>query len=284
MSVDREQFKDIIEYYDHTRFDYRVAWDNSETPAVHFGFYDENVSKHSDALMNTNRVLANMVDIQAGEKILDAGCGRGGSCFWLARNKQAKVTGITPVQTQIDECLERAKELDLEKETDFVLADYCNTPFEDNSFDVVWACESLCHADQKVDFYKEAFRVLKKGGRLIIAEYLRSQRPAKPEEEKLLAAWLNRWAIKDIDTKAEHQSHAEVAGFKNIVIKDVTKNTQVSLRNLHNNSKNWLWFSKFLQIIRVRSSVQHDNQYASIKQYEALQKGIWFYSIITAVK
>jgi len=284
MAVDQEKFKDIIKYYDDTRFDYRVAWDNSATPAVHFGFYDENASNHTDALMNTNRVLAEIANVKEGEQVLDAGCGRGGSSFWLAQHKKASVTGITPVQTQIDECLERAKELNLEKQTDFILADYCNTSFEDNSFDVVWACESLCHAGQKVDFYKEAFRVLKKGGRLIIAEYLRSERPAKPNEEKLLAAWLNRWAIKDIDTKAEHLNHAKTAGFKNIEIKDVTENTQVSLRNLYNNSRKWLWFSKLLQVIRVRTSVQHDNQYASIKQYEALQKGIWFYSFIAAKK
>ena len=81
-----DHLKDVIEYYDRTRFDYRVAWDDSDHPAVHFGFYDEAASNHKDALMNTNRVLADRVGVQAGERLLDAGCGRGGSCFWLAEN------------------------------------------------------------------------------------------------------------------------------------------------------------------------------------------------------
>lgn len=284
MAIEKEKFQDIIDYYDHTRFDYRVAWDNSPTPAVHFGFYDDTVSKHTDALMNTNKVLADWAKIKAGDKVLDAGCGKGGSSFWLALNRKAEAVGITPVQSQIDDCNLQRKELELEDQTSFVLADYCNTPFADESFDVVWALESLCHAKDKSLFYKEAYRVLKPGGRLIIAEYYRTKRPHNYEEEKLLASWLNRWAIEDIDTEGEHLQHATKAGFQNIQITDVTKNTQVSLRNLHNNSKNWLWFSKLLQLVRVRSRIQHDNQYASIQQYKALQQKLWFYAFLFAEK
>ncbi len=284
MSINKTEFKDIIKYYDDTRFDYKVAWDNSPTPAVHFGFYDENSSNHKDALMNTNRVLAERINIQAGEKVLDAGCGKGGSSFWLAINKQAEAVGITPVQSQIDDCKAQAKVLDLEKQTSFVLADYCNTPFEDESFDVVWACESLCHAKDKSMFYKEAHRVLKPGGRLIIAEYLRSNRPLNPKGEKLIMSWLNRWAIDDIDTETEHLNHGKSAGFQRVEIQDVTKNMKVSLRNLYNNSRKWLWFSKLLQYTWIRSKVQHANMYASIKQYEALEDKLWYYAFISARK
>ncbi len=284
MAIREEEFQDIIEYYDHTRFDYRVAWDNSPTPAVHFGFYDEEGLKHTDALMNTNRVLADWVNIGEGDKVLDAGCGKGGSSFWLALNRGVEATGITPVQSQIEDCRSQAAVLGLEDRTYFLQADYCNTPFPDASFDVVWACESLCHARDKSLFYQEAFRLLKPGGRLVIAEYLRSQRPLNAKGEEQLHAWLSRWAISDIDTEAEHQSHATQAGFEDVAIKDVTKYTQVSLRNLHRNSSKWLWFSKILQFLRIRSKVQHGNMYASIVQYEALQAGHWFYSVISARK
>jgi len=284
MSIKESEFKDIIKYYDDTRFDYRVAWDNSPTPAVHFGFYDDSSQSHTSALMNTNKVLAEWVNIQAGEKVLDAGCGKGGSSFWLALHKQVEAVGITPVQSQIDDCIAQAKHLNLTKQTSFYLADYCNTSFADESFDVVWACESLCHAKDKSLFYKEAYRLLKPGGRLIIAEYLRAERPLKSKDDQLLKSWLNRWAIDDIDTEPEHFSFAEAAGFSDIKIEDVTKNMRVSLRNLYNNSRNWLWFSKLLQFVRIRSKVQHANMYASIIQFEALEKELWFYAFISAVK
>lgn len=284
MAIDKTNFKDIIDYYDHTRYDYRVAWDNSPTPAVHFGFYEGNGEKHTDALMNTNRVLADWINIKAGEKILDAGCGKGGSSFWLTLNRKVETVGITPVQSQIDDCHAQADKLKLKEQTSFVLADYCDTPFKDQSFDVVWACESLCHAKDKSAFYKEAYRLLKPGGRIVIAEYLRAHRNLEKSNEALLKSWLNRWAIEDIDTEEEHAQHAGTAGFANVRIEDVTKNMKTSLRNLHRNSSNWLWFSKALQIIGLRSKIQHGNMYASIKQFEALENKSWFYSIISAVK
>lgn len=277
-------FKDIIEYYDKTRFDYRVAWDNSATPAVHFGFYRTNTESHTNALMNTNEVLAEIAQIKAGEKVLDAGCGKGGSCFWLVQNKQVEATGITPVQTQIDDCIKQAKTLALEKETSFVLADYCNTPFPDASFDVIWACESLCHAKDKSVFYKEAYRLLKPGGRIIIAEYLRSERPLNAKGEEMLMSWLNRWAIEDIDTQQEHLQHANEAGFQNIKIDDVTPNMEKSLRKLYENSKKWTWLSILMKFFKIRTQVQHDNLDASIVQYEALKSNCWFYAFISAQK
>jgi len=284
MSINTEPFKDIIDYYDKTRLDYHYSWDNSDHPAVHFGFYDEQATNHKKALSNTNRILATLSNVQAGDQVLDAGCGRGGSSFWLAVNRKAKTIGITPVQSQITECQQRAKKLQLDQQCQFVLADYCNTPFEDQQFDVVWACESLCHAPQKQDFYQEAYRLLRPGGRLVIAEYLRSRRPLEKQEEQLLGEWLHNWAIPDIDTKAEHQQHAERAGFKNIRIEDANHYAKISLRNLHRNSSKWLWVSSLLRFLRLRTATQHHNQIASIRQYEALQKELWFYSLIIAEK
>ncbi|MEM9916631.1 MAG: methyltransferase domain-containing protein [Bacteroidota bacterium] len=284
MAEKNNSLKDVIDYYDHTRFDYRVAWDNSEHPAVHFGFYDEQADNHKDALMNTNRVLAERAGIRAGEQVLDAGCGKGGSCFWLAKHRAVRATGITPVASQINDCREQLAKLELEGQVDFVQADYRRTPFQDGQFDVVWACESLCHAQEKKEFYQEAFRVLKPGGRLIIAEYIRQKRPLEAAGERLLANWLNRWAIEDIDTEAEHRRKAGEAGFENFHCDNVTLHTRTSLRNLHRNASNWLWFSKILRFLQLRSRIQHANMVGSIHQFEALEQGLWHYGILTASK
>jgi len=281
---DAAAFKDIIRYYDQTRFDYNVAWLNRDNLAVHFGFYDRQHTRHDTALANTNRVLANIAGIKEGEQVLDAGCGRGGSALWLASHRKANTTGISPVESQIVEARQHAKEWKMEQRAQFVVGDYCQTPFPNQSFDVVWGCESVCHANDKSCFYQEAHRLLKPGGRLILAEYVREKRPFSKKGEQQLMRWLNRWAIPDIDTTAEHEQHALQAGFESFRAEDYTRYTWISLKNLYKIAKRWLWADYILYGLGIRRRSQHHNILGSIAQYRALRNGLWYYAVIVATK
>ena len=283
-SIDSQAFQDIIRYYDETRFDYKVAWLNPDNQAVHFGFYDKNHRTHAEALVNTNKIMADYARIKAGQHILDAGCGNGGSSMWLAAEKGTKTTGITPVGTQVSTAKSVAKERQLNEICTFIEGDYCSTPLENESVEVVWACESLCHAKEKVAFYQEAFRVLNPGGRLVIAEYIRYDRQAAQKDNQLLLDWVNRWAIPDLDTKEEHHQHMLASGFSDIKIRDFTRYAFISLKNLYQISRRWLWANYLLYPIGVRTKAQHNNIVGSIRQFQALKKDLWFYGLITAEK
>ncbi|MEP7189784.1 MAG: methyltransferase domain-containing protein, partial [Roseiflexaceae bacterium] len=161
----------VIAYYDQTWLDYRLFWLNRRTLSVHFGYTDPTTRGHTDALLNMNRVLADRAAIQPGTRVLDAGCGVGGSSLWLAQARDAIVVGITPVASQVARARRFAAMRKLGDQITFEQADYTNTPFPDASFDVVWALESLCHAPAKAAFYREVARLLRPGGRLVLAEY-----------------------------------------------------------------------------------------------------------------
>ncbi|MGH3857468.1 MAG: SAM-dependent methyltransferase, partial [Pseudonocardiaceae bacterium] len=220
--------------------------------------------------------------IQAGERVLDAGCGVGGSSLWLATERGARVVGITPVASQVALARGYAADRGLSDRVHFEQADYVATPFLAASFDIVWACESLCHALSKAAFYREAARVLRPGGRMIVAEYVRAARPVDPTGERLLHEWLDGWAIPDIDTPGEHLGHLAAAGFTDARLDDVTAHTRPSLRRLYRMA---YWTYPLAVLGRgtgVRSSVQHANVIASIRQYQALRHNAWFYSILSA--
>lgn len=278
--------QEIVKYYDQTEYDYRIAWYKEDNPALHFGFYDkEEADSHYEALNHTNKVLANKIGVQDGDKILDAGCGLGGSTFWLAKNYKVDVVGITLPASQVKTCEERAASLKFKGTTKFKQADYTKTPFKNESFDVVWACESVCHASQKNDFYKEAFRILKPGGRIVLAEYIRRERPLSQANEKILRhKWLYNWAIDDIDTENEHYKNLENVGFENAEIENVNSKVAVSLRNLHEKCTRSYPIEWMLRQLRIRSKVQHGNLVGSIHQYKAFKKDLWWYGIITAKK
>jgi cyclopropane fatty-acyl-phospholipid synthase-like methyltransferase len=274
----------IVAYYDETWLDYRLLWLNRDNLSVHFGYADATTRGHADALLNMNRVLADRVGIRPGEHVLDAGCGVGGSSIWLAQERGAEVVGITPVFSQVARARRFAARRGLAGRARFEQADYARTGFPDASFDVVWSLESLCHAPEKAAFYREAARLLRPRGRLVVAEYIRTARPLDATGERVLHEWLDGWAIPDIDTRDEHLAHMQAAGLADIRFDDVTAHTRPSLRRLYRMTS-WAYpLAVLIRALGVRSAVQHGNVVGSLRQYQALERGLWFYGIISAAK
>ncbi len=278
-------YQKIREYYNRTEKDYKTLWHYKldGAPALHFGYYDEKATRHKDAIRRVNEVLADLADIKPGDRVLDAGCGLGQAAIWLAAERKATVTGISIVNEQVEKAAVYAKEAGISGVT-FVHADYLETPFDDEYFDVVWGIESVCHALDKSLFYKEAFRILKPGGRVVLADSFRGGKPMSPENEKLLKEAFSGWQIHDIDTPEEHTSHAESAGFKIVEIRDVSENVKSSYKILYEHVRNFLWLGYILNRVGIIGNVRLANAKSSGKQAKALQSGAFRYMHLLAVK
>src|SRR5437762_3656862 len=92
---------DISRYYDLSEVHYRRVWNLDKSGSLHYGYWDESVKNFDEALLNINKVLADHAEIKEGEKVLDAGCGVGGSSIWLAKEKNCEVVGISLNERQI---------------------------------------------------------------------------------------------------------------------------------------------------------------------------------------
>src|SRR5690242_20522811 len=136
--------KRIVEYYNATEHAYRDSWDLDNSLSIHYGFWDEKVRSFPASLVRMNEVKAEQAGILPGEKVLDAGCGVGGSSIFLASVRGATVTGISLSARQVQKATAYAREKGTDGNVDFQVMDYCNTSFPDGSFDVVWGCESIC--------------------------------------------------------------------------------------------------------------------------------------------
>lgn len=98
--------------------------------------------------------------MKPGDRVLDVGCGVGGSAVWLARHG-AQVTGVTVVEAQLRQARARAAGL----AATFLLQDYMALDFASASFDVLWHIESLCHCPDRAAYLKQALPLLGDGGR-----------------------------------------------------------------------------------------------------------------------
>lgn len=226
----------IIRYYDYTLPFYKIFY-HGKTNAVHYGYWDSSVKTHNEALLNTNKFLARKLNLGANDYVLDAGCGIGGSSIWIAKNYNAHVIGITISPEQEKKAVKLAKENGVNDLVEFYERDYLNSGFSEDTFSVIWAIESICYAENKKDFLLEAYRIMKKGGRLIIWDGFLDRLPKDKEEEKDLKNFLEGWALINLANPVQFHRDLAEANFRNIQEFDVTREALPSAEKIYKMSR-----------------------------------------------
>ncbi len=275
---------DIIRYYDLTEFHYRLHWNLDESRSLHYGYWDNSTKNFHEALLNINKILASKAAIKENDHVLDAGCGIGGSSLWLAKNIGCKVTGIALNEKQLETGRRIAEEEKLNSLVDFKRADFINTGFDNDSFDVIWAIESVCHTEDKSDFLREAYRLLKPGGRLIMCDYFKKSGLTK-RDTNIINRWINGWAIDDIPVIEDFKVMAGNAGFEKLLIEDATSAVMRSSKRMANAFYLGIVPSVIYNLFHKNVSAHgKNNVLAAYYQYNGLKKGLWSYMIIHAEK
>ena len=120
--------------------------------------YEGKLSEKFYTLVNEN------VQLTDGMAVLEMGCGTGTILHRLSQRCSISGHGIDVEEKMLEQARKKCPDMK-------ILNCSCdNTPFEDGKFDVIVACMAYHHFPDKDGFSKECARLLKKGGRLYIAD------------------------------------------------------------------------------------------------------------------
>jgi tocopherol O-methyltransferase len=160
--------KDVIRrHYDVSTLLYRLLWG----PHIHHGYWEGNESPQVAQIQLSER-LVEAAGIEAGDKVVDIGCGMGGSSRLLASRYGCDVTGVTLSAFQRRWASMASMRYGLGQQTRFVRADAESIDFPAETFDAVWSIECTEHLFDKPAFVRRAAQWLKPGGAMAICAWL----------------------------------------------------------------------------------------------------------------
>lgn len=159
-----------------------------------------------------------LASLKKGETVLDLGSG-GGIDVFLAANKvgeKGKVIGVDMTREMIRKAEENAKKGGY-KNVEFRLGDIENLPLEDESVDAIISNCVINLSTDKVGVFKEAYRVLKPKGRMMISDIV-TENELPDDIRKSFSAWAD--CIGGALLKTDYLDAIGQAGFKDIKIVD----------------------------------------------------------------
>jgi len=133
----------------------------------------------------TARQFLEKIKLKPGMKVLDIGCGTGGSAFFMARNYGVEVVAIDLSEHMLEVANDHKKTFpnEVQRKVSFEYMDATKCEFPGNTFDVVYSRDSVIHIAEKEDLYKKIMYWLKPSGQILITEYVHGKKhPNHPQE------------------------------------------------------------------------------------------------------
>jgi SAM-dependent methyltransferase len=159
-----------------------------------------------------------LAELAPGQVVLDLGSGGGIDCFLAARQvgEAGHVIGVDMTQSMIDKSNANRLKVGLDN-VEFRLGEIESLPVESESIDVIISNCVINLSPDKPAVFREAYRVLKLGGRLAVSDMVTQGRFSEQER-----ADMNAWAacITGAEDVASYLAAIREAGFSDISVRD----------------------------------------------------------------
>lgn len=199
---------------------------------VHHGYFLGPGDTKERAQLRLIELLVNRAQLEKGSKVLDVGCGLGGTSRYLATNHGCHVTGVTisgkQVEMAIALTLEQVKDPAFKETSEapmnvgngsvrFIELDaealdiyFPKTP--NGVFDCVWISEALSHLPDKQLFFRNAMQLLKPEGKLVVADWFKAEALTEKEFESDIKPIEDGMLLPPLCTQSGYVKYAQEAG------------------------------------------------------------------------
>jgi tocopherol O-methyltransferase len=207
----------IVRHYDKLSPFYRDVWGVH----IHHGYWNTGKETKEEAQEQLIRELISRAGIKDVSRILDVGCGLGGSAIFLSKCLGARVTGITisPIQVKIGNDLATQSDADVH----LILMDAEALQMGDR-FDVIWSVEALSHLSDKASCFRSIAQLLDRGGKLVIADWFKSDTATRSQERKFLEPIERAMLVPKLEVPSAYMNYIGQVGFKVVLFEDLSAN------------------------------------------------------------
>lgn len=166
----------------------------------------------------STRSLAKLAGLKPGMKVLDLGCGVGGPARTLAAEFGCQVTGLDLTEEFCRAAEMLTAKVGLDDKIEFKHGSALDMPFEDESFDAVWAQNMDMNIEDKQGLIREISRVLKPKGLFAFETVLAGEVP----DIHLPIFWADSPSINFLIKPDEKRRLLSEAGLREILWEDKT--------------------------------------------------------------
>ncbi len=276
----------VYRYYKSSTQDYLKYYQTGWHQDMHYGF-QRGLPKGGNPTENLVRYMAEFAQVKKDDFVLDCGCGVGGSSLWLASHIGCKCSGLNLMELQLKLARQYTLTRGQQARCIFINGDFTQLPIKPNSYDVIWAIESSCHAPDKARWVKDMFSILKPGGRLIVADGFCAEGVNGTSGSSSFSPYnkfLKGWAVPNLASPQSFLSYFNNAGFSSVRSEDISPDIAPHALMIFRFGLIFIPLRWVLLKLSLTSPEKYGNAVATYYQYLTFRKALWSYQIFCGVK